>query len=156
MAITDYLKSQGVKKLKKRRGRGQGSGHGKTSCRGHKGQKARGNTKKAKGFEGGQMPLMRRLPKHGFTNIFRKEYQVINIKRLSSLKADTIVTLELLVEKGYIKTANSLTKILGGGKLQKKLEVHAHAFSENAKKAISEAGGTAIIESLKKKQTIKE
>lgn len=147
MPIIDYLKQpKGAKKRKKRRGLGQGSGHGKTSCRGHKGQTARGNTKKYKGVEGGQMPLARRLPKRGFVNRNKREYQLVAVKKLSVFSGDKPVLPALLRDKGLIKNTKALVKILSSGdKLKKKLEVHAHAFSKAAKLAIEEAGGSAVL-----------
>lgn len=146
MDITDYLiLPQGAKKRKKRRGRGDASGHGGTSCRGHKGQKARGKTKKDKGFEGGQMPLLRRLPKRGFTNRFRRVYQIVNIKNLRSYPSEGGVTLDFLKEKGLIKNTRDPVKILGDGKLQKKVDVYAHAFSRRARQAIEALGGKAVV-----------
>ncbi|NQT95169.1 MAG: 50S ribosomal protein L15 [Candidatus Omnitrophica bacterium] len=146
MAIIDYLVlPKGAKKNKKRRGKGQGSGHGKTACRGHKGQTARGNTKKYKGFEGGQMPLVRRLPKRGFTNKFKKEYQVVNIRDLKKLSTSSSITPGLLYDKGIVKSKRLLIKILGDGSLKKAIEIHAHAFSKVAKKAIEDAGGKAVL-----------
>jgi len=165
MSIVDYLKlPDGAKKKKKKLGRGQGSGHGKTSTHGHKGQQARGNTKRNKGFEGGQMPLARRLPKRGFTNRFKKIYQIVNIGALAKMREGDVVTPQLLKNKGLIKSEKVLTKVLGNGKLSKKLEVHAHAFSKIAKEAITASGGKAVIikgrkpedQKLKKQQAKKE
>lgn len=146
MAVIDYLiLPKGAKKKRKRRGKGRGSGHGKTSCRGHKGQKAHGKTKRSKGFEGGQMPLIRRLPKRGFTNIFKKDYHIVNIDCLNSLSEASKIDPALLVEKGIIKNTKLPTKILAKGDLKKKLEVHAHLFSKKAKEAIEKAGGKAVV-----------
>lgn len=146
MDITDYLiLPQGAKKKKKRCGRGDASGHGGTSCRGHKGQKARGKTKRAKGFEGGQMPLLRRIPKRGFVSKFRRVYQIVNIKSLRSYPSEGGVTLDFLKEKGLIKNKRGPVKILGDGKLQKKVDVYAHAFSRRAKEAIEALGGKAVV-----------
>jgi large subunit ribosomal protein L15 len=146
MKITDYLiLPKGAKKKKKRCGRGDGSGHGGTSCKGHKGQAARGRTKASKGFEGGQMPLIRRIPKRGFINKFRQEREIINIERLNSFKDETVIKPDSLKQHSLISDASSFIKILGDGKLKKKLEVHAHGFSESAKKAIEQAGGKAIL-----------
>lgn len=153
MAITDYLiQPKGANKKTKRRGLGQGSGHGKTACRGHKGQTARGNTKKYKGVEGGQMPLMRRLPKRGFASQNKKEYQLVSSKDLNTLSGDKPVTPELLKKKGFIKDARGLIKVLSADKFKKSLEVHAHAFSKKAKEAIEEAGGSILL--LKKRTPI--
>ena len=103
MRIEDIRPAEGSTKNKKRVGRGVGSGHGKTSCKGHKGQKARSGGTKGAGFEGGQMPLQRRIPKRGFTNIFKKEYAIINLDTLDAMKDDAVITPELLIEKGVIK-----------------------------------------------------
>ncbi len=133
-------------KSKKRIGRGQGSGHGGTSTRGHKGAKSRSGYSKKIGFEGGQMPLQRRVPKFGFTNISRKEYKGINIgiiEELAEEKGLTTIDLDILIDVGLAKKKD-LVKILGDGKLTKKLEVKAHAFSKTAKKAIESVDGTIV------------
>ncbi|PKP35859.1 MAG: 50S ribosomal protein L15 [Bacteroidetes bacterium HGW-Bacteroidetes-15] len=130
----------------KRIGRGQGSGHGGTSTRGHKGAKSRSGYSKKIGFEGGQMPMQRRLPKFGFKNMFRKEYKGINIAVLQTL-ADkhniTSIDVQTLIDAGYI-SKNDLVKILGNGTLSAKLEVKAHAFSKKATEAIEAVQGTAV------------
>jgi large subunit ribosomal protein L15 len=114
MTIIDYLRvPKGAVKKKKRKGRGQGSGHGKTACRGHKGQSARGNTKKYKGMEGGQMPLIRRVPKRGFTNKYRRCYQIVQVERLSVFSDKDIINPALLKSRRMIKDAAGLVKILG-------------------------------------------
>lgn len=138
---------RGSKKRPKRVGRGRSSGHGKTSTRGHKGQKARSGGGVRPGFEGGQMPLSRRLPKRGFTNIFRKEYTILNVGDLEQrFKAGDEITPEVLVKNGLIRKRDRI-KILGEGKLTKGLKVRAHAFSKKAQERIKEAGGE--IEVLK-------
>jgi large subunit ribosomal protein L15 len=129
---------------KKRVGRGMGSGHGKTSARGHKGQRSRSGSSMMRGFEGGQMPLHRRLPKRGFTNIFRTEYTVLNLDRLAELN-ETELTLEAFVAKGYLKKRGELLKILGNGELNVALTVHAHKFSKTAQEKIEKAGGKAVL-----------
>ncbi len=132
---------------KKRIGRGQGSGRGGTSTRGHKGQKSRSGYSKKVGFEGGQMPLQRRVPKFGFKNINRKEYKGINIDTLQTLfdkKGIKEVDPEVLKNAGLV-SKNTLIKILGNGELKAALTIKAHAFSETAKKAIEDAKGTAEI-----------
>lgn len=132
---------RGSKKRPKRVGRGRSSGHGKTSTRGHKGQKARSGGGVRPGFEGGQMPLSRRLPKRGFTNIFRKEYTILNVGDLEQrFKAGDEITPEVLVKNGLIRKKDRI-KILGEGKLTKGLKVRAHAFSKKAQERIKEAGG---------------
>jgi large subunit ribosomal protein L15 len=129
-------------------GRGDGSGHGKTSGRGHKGQGARsgGNTKP--GFEGGQMPLQRRLPKRGFHNPFRIEMSVVNLSQLDSFSADSDVTPETLMQHGYVSGKARRVKVLGDGTLTKSLRVRAHGFSAKAKEKIEAAGGTAELIAL--------
>lgn len=133
----------GASKPRKRVGRGPGSGHGKTASRGHKGLKARSGGKPHPGFEGGQMPLQRRLPKRGFTNIFKMVYQVVNIKDLSGFAAHTIVTRELLQRTGRVKSLSKPLKILGEGELTVPLTVQADKFSQVARQKIMAAGGTA-------------
>ncbi len=136
----------GANKAKKRVGRGPGSGHGKTSTRGNKGQKSRSGYSHMRGFEGGQMPLHRRLPKRGFTNIFKKEWNEVNLDVLDkSFQAGEFVTPELLVERRVIrKLAKDGVVILARGQLTKALKVAAHRFSNGAKEKISAAGGTVV------------
>ena len=145
MRLSDLSPKQGSNKKKKRVGRGIGSGHGKTSCKGHKGQKARTGGGTRVGFEGGQMPLYRRLPKIGFTNIFRKDYAVVNLKDLDKL-SESVVTPEVILEKGLIKDTKGGIKILGEGEIKKPITVKAHAFSASAKDKIIKAGG--VIETI--------
>ena len=125
---------------KKRVGRGMGSGMGKTSTRGHKGQGSRSGSSLMRGFEGGQMPLHRRLPKRGFTNIFKTEYEVVNLERLAGLN-ETEITPEVLRKAGIVTSKNTLVKVLGQGELSKALTVHAHKFSKSAQEKIEKAGG---------------
>jgi large subunit ribosomal protein L15 len=129
---------------RKRVGRGMGSGMGKTSTRGHKGQRSRSGSRMMRGFEGGQMPLHRRLPKRGFTNIFREEYAVVNVERLASL-GETTITPEVLKKAGIIKRAEQLVKVLGDGELSAALTVHAHKFSKSAQEKITKAGGKVEV-----------
>jgi len=129
---------------KKRVGRGMGSGMGKTSTRGHKGQGSRSGSRQKRGFEGGQMPLHRRLPKRGFFNIFRTEYQVVNLADLAAL-GEKEVTPEVLRKSRLVKGKNSLIKVLGDGELKSAITVHAHKFSKSAQEKISKAGGKAEI-----------
>ncbi len=124
---------------RKRVGRGMGSGMGKTSTRGHKGQRSRSGSRMIRGFEGGQMPLHRRMPKRGFTNIFRKEFNIVNLERLAELGESTI-TPEVLRKLGVISTKHPV-KILGNGELKAALTVHAHKFSKSAQEKITKAGG---------------
>src|SRR5215813_11735404 len=128
---------------KKRVGRGMGSGMGKTSTRGHKGQRSRSGSRMLRGFEGGQMPLHRRLPKRGFTNIFREEYSIVNLDRLAAL-GETTVNPEVLRQAGVITTARRV-KILGDGELTTAITVQAHKFSKSAQEKITKAGGKAEI-----------
>ena len=128
---------------KKRVGRGMGSGMGKTSTRGHKGQRSRSGSRMLRGFEGGQMPLHRRLPKRGFTNIFRQEYSIVNLDRLAAL-GETTVNPEVLRKAGVISTARRV-KILGDGELTMAITVQAHKFSKSAQEKITKAGGKAEI-----------
>lgn len=138
---------KGANKGKKRVGRGPGSGHGKTSTRGYKGQKSRSGYSRMRGFEGGQMPLHRRLPKRGFTNIFKKEWNEVNLETLERVfQTGETVTLEALVERGVIrKLAKDGIVILGQGNLTKALHVSAHRFSTGAKDKIAAAGGSTQV-----------
>ncbi|MBK7133220.1 MAG: 50S ribosomal protein L15 [Bacteroidales bacterium] len=147
MDLSNLRPAKGSVKKGKRLGRGQGSGKGGTSTRGHKGAKSRSGYSKKVGFEGGQMPLQRRVPKYGFKNVNRKEYKGINISTLQTI-ADQHnlekIDFEILVSAGYV-SKNAHVKILGKGILEKKLEVHAHAFSKSAIEAIEAKKGTAVI-----------
>ena len=129
---------------KKRVGRGMGSGMGKTSTRGHKGQRSRSGSRIMRGFEGGQMPLHRRLPKRGFVNIFRTEYEVVNLERLASL-GETEITPEILRKAGVVTSKKTLVKVLGQGELSKALTVYAHKFSKSAQEKIEKAGGKVQV-----------
>src|SRR5712672_2079443 len=129
---------------KKRVGRGMGSGIGKTSGRGHKGQRSRSGSRMMRGFEGGQMPLHRRLPKRGFTNIFRKEYAVVNVAKLEALES-TSIDPGTLLELGVIHKLKHGLKILGTGELKRKITVKAHVFSASAKSKIEAAGGSVEV-----------
>ena len=145
MKLHELQPAEGSRKERNRVGRGTGSGNGKTAGKGHKGQKARSGGGVRLGFEGGQTPLFRRLPKRGFTNINRKEFAVVNLDKLNSFAEGTEVTPELLLETGVISKLKSGVKILGDGKLEKKLTVKANKFSASAKQAIEAAGGTAEV-----------
>jgi large subunit ribosomal protein L15 len=145
MRIEDIRPAEGSTKNKKRVGRGVGSGHGKTSCKGHKGQKARSGGTKGAGFEGGQMPLQRRIPKRGFTNIFKKEYAIINLDTLEALKDDAVITPELLIEKGVIKKMKDGLKVLANGNIQRPVTIKANAFSASAAAKIEAAGGKTEV-----------
>jgi len=145
MRLEDLKPAEGATKKSKRVGRGPGSGSGKTAGKGHKGQKARSGGVKGAGFEGGQMPLQRRIPKRGFTNIFRKEFSVVNLTDLEKFSGADTVTPELLMRNGLIKDMKSGVKILGMGKLKSKLTVRAHKFSKSALDKIQAAGGKAEV-----------
>jgi large subunit ribosomal protein L15 len=146
MDLSNLEPAKGSGKNKRRFGRGQGSGRGGTATRGHKGQKSRSGYSKQFGFEGGQMPLLRRVPKYGFKSINRKEYKGINLGTLQALaeKRDLkVIDVDTLVDAGLV-SKNRLVKILGNGKLSKKLEVKAHAFSKSAEEAIKAMKGTVV------------
>lgn len=145
MKLHELKPSEGSRKERNRVGRGMASGNGKTSGRGHKGQKARSGGGVRPGFEGGQMPLFQRLPKRGFTNINRKEYTIVNIETLNRFDNGTEVTPELLLETGVVSKLNAGVKVLGNGKLEKNLTVKAHKFSASAKEAIEAAGGKTEV-----------
>lgn len=141
MKLHELKPAEGSRKERNRVGRGAATGNGKTSGRGHKGQKARSGGKVRPGFEGGQLPLFRRLPKRGFTNINRKEYAIVNLDQLNQFEDGTEVTPALLVESGVVKNEKSGIKVLGNGSLDKKLTVKAHKFSTSATEAIDAKGG---------------
>ncbi|MGI6234707.1 MAG: 50S ribosomal protein L15 [Christensenellales bacterium] len=143
MKLHELQPAPGSKTKKRRLGRGPGSGLGKTSGKGHKGAKARSGGGKAPGFEGGQMPLMRRIPKSGFTNIFRKEYAEVAVGRLEIFEPDTVVTVDLLKEAGLVKNLRDGVKILGTGELARPLTVQVQRFTSSAKEKIEQAGGKA-------------
>ena len=145
MKLHDLKPAVGATTAPKRLGRGTGSGLGKTSGKGHKGAKARSCGGKRPGFEGGQMPLTMRLPKRGFTNIFRKEYVAINVDRLEIFEDGMVVTTVELIQYGVIKNVEDGVKILGNGEITKKLTVQANKFSESAKQKIEAAGGKAEV-----------
>ncbi|UFT99513.1 50S ribosomal protein L15 [Radiobacillus kanasensis] len=139
------LKPAVTRKERNRVGRGMSSGNGKTSGRGHKGQKARSGGGTRPGFEGGQMPLLQRIPKRGFTNINRKDYAIVNLETLNRFEDGTEVTPELLLETGVVSKLKAGVKILGNGNVEKKLTVKAHKFSASAKEAIEAAGGQTEV-----------
>ncbi len=145
MRLHELRKAEGSTKVAKRKGRGQGSGLGKTAGRGHKGQNARSGGGVRLGFEGGQMPLYRRLPKRGFTNIWETTYTTLNVSDLNRFEDGQEVTAELLKEAGLIKKTNDGVKILGDGNLEKKLTVKANKFSKTAIEKIESAGGKAEV-----------
>ena len=131
----------GARKTPKRVGRGPGSGYGKTSSRGHKGLKARSGGSRGAGFEGGQMPLQRRLPKRGFTNIFKVEYQIVNVADLNTFESQTVITPSVLQEAGKIKSLKKPVKVLGQGEISVSLTIKADKFSQTARQKITGAGG---------------
>lgn len=139
MNLSNIRAPKKASEKRKRVGRGMGSGMGKTSTRGHKGQRSRSGSRMMRGFEGGQMPLHRRMPKRGFTNIFRKEYNVVNLDRLAAL-GETTITPESLYKAGVVSTRKPV-KILGDGELTSAITVHAHKFSKSAQEKITKAGG---------------
>lgn len=145
MKLHELSPAFGSTKEAKRIGRGHGSGNGKTAGKGHKGQKARAGHGQQPGFEGGQMPLQRRVPKRGFNNIFAKEYAIINVSALEVFDDGATVDTTALVEKGIVKSADLPVKVLGNGKLTKKLTVTAAAFSASASEKIQNAGGTVEV-----------
>lgn len=147
MRIHTIQPAEGSNKAPKRLGRGIGSGHGKTCCKGHKGQWARSGGGVRPGFEGGQMPLVRKIPKRGFNNIFRKEYAIVNIDKFAGFESGAVVNYEILLDSGLIKRVkdNAGLKVLGTGELKVALTVEAAKFSETAKEAIEKAGGTVVI-----------
>ncbi len=146
MNIQNLAPAPGAKTESKRLGRGIGSGKGKTSGKGHKGQWARSGGGVRPGFEGGQMPLIRRIPKRGFTNIFAKEYSIVNVKDLERFEDGTVVNAELLLEVGVLsKIENYGLKVLGDGTLTKKLTVQAKKFTKSAAEIIEKAGGKAEV-----------
>src|SRR5579871_593754 len=142
--LSNLRPPKGATANRKRVGRGMGSGMGKTSTRGHKGQGSRSGSRLMRGFEGGQMPLHRRLPKRGFTNIFREEYAVVNLERLAGL-GESQITPEVLHKAGIVKKSAQRIKILGEGELRSALTVHAHKFSKSAQEKIAKAGGKVEV-----------
>jgi large subunit ribosomal protein L15 len=145
MKLHELKPAEGSRKERKRLGRGIGSGQGKTAGKGHKGQNARSGGGVRLGFEGGQTPLYRRLPKRGFTNINRKEYTIVNLDALNRFVEGTEVTPELLIETGVVSSEKAGIKVLAKGTLEKKLTVKAHKFSSAAKEAIEAAGGNTEV-----------
>jgi large subunit ribosomal protein L15 len=144
MNLTGLRPPAGQKKSRKRIGRGMGSGRGKTSARGHKGQHAGTGFSQKRGFEGGQMPIHRRLPKRGFKNIFKKQYAIVNLGRLEKLEGDSF-NVDRLIELGVIKKVGEGLKVLGTGQLTRKITVEAHQFSKSAVEKIQKAGGAAQV-----------
>ncbi|MDE5415778.1 MAG: 50S ribosomal protein L15 [Bacillaceae bacterium] len=145
MKLHELKPAEGSRKVRNRVGRGIGSGNGKTAGRGHKGQNSRSGGGVRPGFEGGQNPIFRRLPKRGFTNPTRKEFTIVNLETLNRFDAGTEVTPELLIETGVVKNVKDGIKILGNGKLEKQLTVKANKFSATAVEAIEAAGGKTEV-----------
>ena len=145
MRIEDLKPAPGSTKKTKRVGRGIGSGHGKTSCKGHKGQKARSGGTKGPAFEGGQMPLQRRIPKRGFKNRFTIEYAIVNLKDINNMEGTDIITAETLIEQGIIKDLKNGLKVLGEGEIKRPLTIKADVFSASATAKIVAAGGKAEV-----------
>ncbi len=145
MKLHDLKPAPGAKKRRKRIGRGPGSGHGKTATKGHKGLLARSGGGKRPGFEGGQMPLIRRLPKFGFTNPFRIEYAVVNVRSFENWSGGDTVTPQAMVDAGLVKRKTLPIKILGTGALKRSLVIQAHKFSKSAEQKIQAAGGRVEV-----------
>jgi large subunit ribosomal protein L15 len=145
LSINTLKPAPGANRKNKRVGRGMGSGHGKTAARGYNGQMSRAGARMRPGFEGGQMPLYRRMPKRGFTNIFRKDYVAVNLEKLASFEAGAKVDPELLKSRGIVKNLHDGLKILGFGELPHALHVRAHKFSKSAIEKIQKAGGTIEV-----------
>ena len=145
MRISDLMPAKGANKAIKRKGCGQGSGHGKTSCRGNKGANSRSGTNRRLGFEGGQMPLMRRVPKRGFNSKFPVKYQIVNLTQLNVFKEADAITPDLMKKKDLISSLNAPVKVLGSGEVKKALIVSAHKFSKSAAEKIEKAGGTINV-----------
>jgi len=141
MKINELRPPKGAVKKRKRVGRGPGSGHGKTSCRGHKGANARSGGGVRPGFEGGQMPLQRRLPKRGFHNLFKKRYSIIKIGDLTRFEKDSVVDIEAVINAGLVKKVYAGIKVLGDGRIDHPLTLKVHSYSKSAKEKIEAAGG---------------
>ena len=144
MNLSSLRPPAGQRHARKRVGRGMGSGHGKTASRGHKGQGSRAGTRFRPGFEGGQMPLQRRLPKRGFRNLFRKRYAIVNLKQIARL-GESAISPQLLLERGLIRKLYDGLKVLGEGELSSPVSISAHGFSHSAREKIEKAGGKAEI-----------
>ena len=145
LKLHDIKPAKGANRKRKRIGRGPGSGSGKTAGRGHKGQKSRSGYSRKIGFEGGQMPLYRRLPKRGFRNIFAKKYAIVNVQDLNCFEEGATVTPVMVQEQGLVKKVHSGLRVLGQGKLEKKLTVKAHHFTESARQKIEKMGGSIEV-----------
>ncbi|RUM87854.1 MAG: 50S ribosomal protein L15 [Thermodesulfatator sp.] len=145
MTLDSLTPHEGAKKKKKRIGRGQGSGHGKTACKGQKGQKSRSGASIPAGFQGGQMPIYRQLPKRGFKNPFRKVYGVLNVSTLNAIEHDGVIDVEYLQQRGLVRKRDKLVKVLGDGEITKAVRIKVHAVSKAAREKIEKAGGSIEI-----------
>jgi len=145
MRLGDLKPASGARKKRKRVGCGPGSGHGMTSCRGSKGSQSRTGNTSHPWYEGGQMPLQRRLPKRGFNNLFRKEFQPVNLGDLDRFDANAAVDIEALLDKGLIKNLNNPVKLLADGEIKKPLKITVHACSQKAREAVEKAGGQVSL-----------
>lgn len=145
MRLHELRPPEGASKAPKRKGRGMSSGLGKTAGRGQKGQKSRTGSGIRRGFEGGQMPYFQRLPKRGFTNIFKQRWNIVNVSDLTAFEAGTVITQEILLEAGLIRNLSDPLKVLGNGELDRKLEIKANRFSKQAVEKIETAGGKAEV-----------
>jgi large subunit ribosomal protein L15 len=145
MRLHELRPPEGARKAAKRKGRGMASGLGKTSGRGQKGQKSRTGSGIRRGFEGGQMPYFQRLPKRGFTNIFKQKWNIVNVSDLAAFNQGTVITQEMLLEAGLIRNLRDPLKVLGNGELDRKLEIKAQRFSKQAREKIEAAGGKAEV-----------
>ncbi|MBW1786507.1 MAG: 50S ribosomal protein L15 [Deltaproteobacteria bacterium] len=145
MKIHELSPAKGARKARKRVGRGPGSGHGKTACLGHKGQKSRSGGGPRPGFEGGQMPLQRRLPKRGFSNLFRKQYSVVNVRDLDRFEPNAQVDSEAFMERGLVKQVRDGVKLLGNGDISHPLQIKVHKVSRTARQKVEAAGGTVDL-----------
>ncbi len=145
ITLDSLVPHEGAKKKKKRIGRGQGSGHGKTAGKGSKGQKSRSGASIPAGFQGGQMPIYRQLPKRGFKNPFRKSYGVLNVSTLGAIEYDGVIDLEFLQKRGLVRKRDKLVKILGDGEINRAVNIRVHAVSRTAREKIEKAGGSIEI-----------
>jgi large subunit ribosomal protein L15 len=145
MNLHELTPAKGAKKRRKRIGRGPGSGHGKTATKGHKGLLARSGGGKRPGFEGGQMPLIRRLPKFGFSNPFRTEYAIVNLKNFETWSGNETITPQAMVEAGLVRRSTLPIKILGSGEVKRPIVIQAHKFSKSAEAKIQAAGGRVEV-----------
>ncbi|NPA95140.1 MAG: 50S ribosomal protein L15 [Thermodesulfobacteria bacterium] len=149
MTLDSLKPSEGSKHKKKRVGRGPGSGHGKTACRGTKGQKSRSGVSIPPGFQGGQMPLYRQLPKRGFKNPFRKSFGVVNVESIAKIDYDGVIDIDVLKSKGLVKKREKYVKLLGNGEITKAVQIKVHAISKTAKEKIEGAGGSVELIQVK-------